>query len=312
MNILDSAYRIGQQMKTISIGREWTELYSELSETISPEAWDTFLKIPKELLHYYSFAHALDVIKENSERDDIPFLKDQLLELKASKQLKLLSELSITLGNNLNEMLKSSIAPTPVPKDFGQLQATPKLSRSIQDIHRAFQRSGILKSSLRFMDSKTNEFPNILQEFNHEKSGFPHVMDSRIRKLVCRLGATEEQKKLLNIMYLSDLIFEFTLQMVFEAHLNRVVHIDADSIIRSQVKDVKGIRPVYLNLNESMLSKVINEKGHFITVWLDGALQTAIITKRVVRYGKNLPRGFKVVINGYLYPESDVNLFINL
>ncbi|MDA8442077.1 MAG: hypothetical protein M0Z55_06840, partial [Peptococcaceae bacterium] len=66
MNILDSAYRIGQQMKTISIGREWKELYVQLSESISPEAWDTFLETSSRgFMHYYSFPHARAVIENN-------------------------------------------------------------------------------------------------------------------------------------------------------------------------------------------------------------------------------------------------------
>lgn len=309
MNILDSASRIGKQLKTISIGREWIDLYSELSRTISPEAWDTFLQLSRRRsLHYYSFAHALDVINENSVRDDIPFLIDQVHELRASQPLKHFSELSVTLGNNLNQMLKDSIAPTPIPKDFGELKASPKLSRSIQDIHRAFQRSGLLKSSLSFMDSNTNEFPTVIQDFTHKKSEFTNEMDPRIRKLLKRLATTADQEKLLTTMYLVDLVSELALQMVYEAHLDRIVHINPDSIIRSKVKDVKGIRPFYLTLNESMLG-IMKENGCFITLWLDGTSQTAIVTNRALQFRKNSHDGFKLKIKGYLYPQNDENLF---
>jgi len=312
MNILDSAYRIGQLMKTISIGSEWIELYSQLSESISPEAWDTFLKTPRASIHYYSFPHALEVIENNSTRTDIPeILQGQLQELKASPSLKRLSELSVTLGNNLEEMISSALAPRPIPKNFGLLQASPKLSRSIQDIHLAFQRSGILKSILRYIDPKTNEFPSIVNTFNQQKKSLSNHMNPKIRKLVRNLGAIEGQQKLLTVMSMSELILEITKQMVFESHLKRVVNIPSESIVRSVVKNVSGIRPVYLNLDVTMLSQ-INGNGHFMTVWLAGATQTAIMTRRRIQFGQKASNGFKMTMNGYLYPESDVSLLDQL
>jgi len=312
MSILDSAYQIGEQMKTISIGREWNALYSQLSESISQEAWDTYLKTSSRgLMHYYSFPHARDVIEDNSKRHDLPkILQDQLQELIAAEPLKRLCELSITLGNNLEKMIISSMAPRPLPKDFGQLRASAKLSRSIKDMHRAFQRSGILKSSLRYLDPKTDEFPDIVLAFNKEKN-LVHPMDRRIRKIVRRLGSTEQQQKLLSVMYILDLVLEITRQMVFESHLKRVANIPSESIVRSVVKNVKGIRPVCLSLDARMLSQM-NGTGHFMTVQLAGAAKTAIITRRRVQFGQDVPSGFKMTMNGYLYFESDVDLLNQL
>jgi len=308
MNILDAAYRIGQQMKTLPIGREWVELYKQLSQTISPEAWNTFLKTPSGFKHYYSFAHAMDVIEENSTRDDLPeFLKDQLQELIASQPLKRLSELSVTLGDNLLSMINNSLTPSPIPRDFGELRASPKLSRTIQDLHRAFQRSGILKSMLRYIDPETKELPSIYNTFNQEKSLIPHQLSPEIRKLVRNLGTNQEQQKLLTVMYISDLILEITGQMVFESHLGGVVDIPSDSIIRSVVKDVDGICPVYLRLDESMMSQ-LNRAGQFIIVWLGGATQIVILTRSKMQFGQKTPGGFKMTVNGYIYPKSDVNL----
>lgn len=313
MNMLDSAYRIGEQMKSISIGREWNELYAQLSESISPEAWDTFLKTSSRgFMHYYSFPHARNVIEDNGKRHDLPkILKDQLQELIASGPLKRLCELSVTIGNNLGELIISAMAPRPIPKDFGQLRASAKLSRSIQDMHRVFQRTGILKSSLRYLDPKTNEFPNVVLAFDQEKNLFSHPMDRRIRKVVRKLGSTEQLHKLLSVMYISDLILEITRQMVFESHLKLVTDIPSESIVRSVVKNVKGIRPVCLSLDMSMLS-LINGTGHFMTVRLAGAVQMAIITKRRVQFGQDVPSGFKMTMNGYLYLGSDVDLLNQL
>ena len=312
MSILDSAYQIGEQMKTISIGREWNELYSRLSESISQEAWDTYLKTSSRgLMHYYSFPHAREVIEDNSKRNDLPkILQDQLQELIATEPLKRLCELSITLGNSLEKMIISCMAPRHIPKDFGQLRASAKLSRSIKDMHRAFQRSGILKSSLRYMDPKTNQFPDVVLAFNKEKN-LVHPMDRRIRKIVRKLGSTEQQQKLLSVMYISDLVLEITRQMVFESHLKLVANISSESIVRSAVKNVKGIRPVCLSLDARMLSQM-NGTGHFMTVPLAGVKQTAIITRRRVQFGQDVPSGFKMTMNGYLYFESDVDLLNQL
>ncbi|MGG0934507.1 hypothetical protein ABHN11_00030 [Brevibacillus centrosporus] len=312
MNILDVAYRIGQQMKTIPIGREWIELYTQLTESISPESWETFLKTSRGLLNYYSFAHASEVIEENSLRNDLPqYLQEQLKELKASQQLKRLCELSIILGDNLNEMLTSAMAPRAIPKDFGKLQASPKLSRSIKDIHMAFQRSGILKSTLRYLDPKTNEFPSILNTFYEVKNSHATQMSSGIRKVVRNLGSTVELQRMLTVMYISDLLFDITKQMVFESHLKRIVNIPSESIVRAIVKNVKGIRPVYLSLDATMLT-MMKETSRFMVVQLAGTAYTVIITSRQLRIGRDVPDGFKMTIKGFLYPQSDVELLDQL
>lgn len=312
MNILDSAYRIGQQMKTISIGREWIELYTLLSESISPEAWDTFLNTPRGFLHYYSFAYAWDVIEKNSTRNDLPqFFQEQLQELKASQALKRLCELSVTLGDNLDRMITSAMDPCSLPKDFGQLLASPKLSRSIKDIHVAFQRSGILKRTLKYLNPKTKELPSILNTFHQEKNSYSNPMSSELRKVVRNLGSTEERQRMLTVLYISDLLFDITRQMVFESHLKRVVNIPSQSIVRAFVKNVKGIHPVYLSLDATMLTHM-KMPGYFMTVQLAGTTYTAIITNRQVRFGQDVPGGFKMTMKGYLYPESDVELLDQL
>lgn len=311
MNILDAAYRIGQQMKTLPIGREWLELYKQLSQTISPEAWDTFLKIPtsSNFTHYYAFANSMIMMEENNSRNDLPeVLQFYLKELIASQSLKHFTELSLILGRNLEEVMMKTLSPHPIPRDFGELRASPKLSRTIQDLHRTFQRAGVFKSMLRYIDPKTNELPSIYNMFIQEKSAISNEFSPKIRKLMRNIGVNHEQRKLLTVMYMSDWILEITKQMVFESHLERVTNIPSDSIVKSVVKDVNGICPIYLRMDSTMLG-LMNNPGKFVTVWLAGTSQTIIVTRRKVQFGQNVTSGFKMTMNGYMYPESDVNMF---
>lgn len=308
MNILDSAYRVGQQMKSISIGKEWFKLYEQLSETISPDTWDMFLNIPIGFNHYYSYPHALKVIEENFTRSDIPeYIQQQIHELKSSHYLKLFCELSVELGDNLEDMLKNVLAPHPIPKDFGKIQASPKLSRSIQDLHRSVQRSGVLKSTLKYYDIEKQDFPGLVDTFYEQKKEIVSPIDSRIRKLIRNIGFTDYQQKMLSALNFSDLIFDLTRQMVFESHLKRILFIPAKNIIRSVVKNVMEIQPVYLSLDASMLIE-INGRGHLIMAQLEDATYYAVITRRTIRLGKDIPEGLKISLKGYLYPEYEVNL----
>lgn len=311
MNILDAAYRIGQQMKTIPIGREWLELYKQLSQSISPEAWDTFIKMPtsKGFIHYYSFVNNMNIIEGNSTNDDLPeVLQLHLKELKASQTLKQFTELSLTLGRNLEDVIMKSLLPNTIPRDFGELRASPKLSRTIQDLHRAIQRSGVFKSMLRNKDLLTNSIPNIYNTFIQEKSAISNEFSPRIRRLIRNIGVNHDQQQFLTEMYMLEWIIEITRQMVFESHLERVANIPSDSIVKSVVKDVNGICPIYLKVDATMLS-LINSPGIFMTVWLTGTSYTALLTRRKLNFGKNVTSGFKMTMNGYLYPESDMNLF---
>ncbi|GIO10088.1 hypothetical protein J31TS6_61160 [Brevibacillus reuszeri] len=312
MNILDSAYRVGQQMKSIHVGKTWVELYAQLSESISPETWDMFLKIPSGFMHYYSYPHALKLIEENSTRSDISeFMLHQMQELKSSQQLKLFCELSVELGDNLNEMVKSVLAPHPIPKDFGKIQASPKLSRSIQDLHRSVQRSGIFKSTLKYYDPKNQDYPSLINAFYEQRNAFSSPIDPRIRKLILKIGSNDYQQKMLSAFHFTDLVFDLTRQIVFESHLKRIPIIPSENIIRSVLKNVNGIQPVYLSLDASML-RDINDRSHLIMAQLKGATYFTVITRRRISWGKEIPEGLKISMKGYLYPEYDVDLLEQL
>jgi hypothetical protein len=308
MNILDAAFRIGQNMSTIPEGREWFDLYTVVSQSISSESWDTFLQIPKGFMHYYSFPYAWNVVEENSKREDLPKdLKGQLTELIASQSLKQLCDLSLKLGNNLNLMITSILAPHPIPKNFGQLQASLKLIRSIQDMHFVFQRAGLVRQMFRYLDPRRRAFPDVVDTFQQEKKSFTHPLHRGIRRVIRALGSTEEQLRLLKLVHMSDLLLDLARQMVFESHLGQVVFVPNENIVRCSVRDVYGIHVIFLGLNELMLP-LMQWHGHFITLRFAGASGTAIITRCQMRFGQVVSGGFKMHMMGYLYPNSDEEL----
>lgn len=309
MNVLDAASRIGQQMKTIPLGREWIELYTAVASTVSPEAWDTLLKIPIGYLHYYSFPYAMDIINNNEAREDIPnFLRDTLVELKQSAALQRLCELSVALGKNLNEMVQSTLTPNTIPKDFGQLTASPKLSRSIQDLHTVIQRSRMLHSLFRYLDPTTKQFPTIVDRFYERQRTLRHPLNRQIRSMINDLAQNEEQRTLLSLIYKTDLLLELVKQLVFEAHANRVVEIPIEAVLRVSVRDCGGIQPILVRLDPSQIG-FLNSHSSFAKITVNGSRRTILIRGLQIKFRTRDATQFKMHLTGYLYPESDVNVF---
>ncbi|WAH38118.1 hypothetical protein [Alicyclobacillus dauci] len=308
MNIIEAALRVGQQLKTIDEGKELVETYDSVKQSLSAEYVSTFRKASKGMRHFFSFPYALALLEGNSVREDLPEpFKDEIKIIIGSKEVNRLSMLSEKVGQNLEQMLMEAMNPQTTPKTFGRLNSTIKLQRALQDFRFTLQRSGIIQQLFTFLDPKTRQLPPIVGQFEKHKSTMPHPFSRDIRRTISEMASAEQERRLLTTVYVFSVLLDLVKQMVFESLLNEVIEIPENCIDAIAIRHAGHIRVLSMRLSPAMMG-IMSWHGHFAQLRIAGLNETAIVTRKNLRWGQSVSDGFRLRVQGYFYPDTDGNI----
>ncbi|MED2981299.1 hypothetical protein P4311_07590 [Bacillus thuringiensis] len=306
MNVAEAAHRVGEALKKTDKGRELTDLINKLVKTVSSEVWDSFHKLyvsggKRGLIHYYSLTQAYSIIEGHKDNEELPsFLKGHVESILSINDFQQLADLGNYFGKAIDELILNVMGPM-VPKEFAGETAKPKLKRAIQDLHVSFQRTGLLRYMMTNVKDKQEKLSIITSSYNARRE--PFSLTKANRRLIRELSDNRDDRKILLFYEIFGGMLDFIKQLIFETHINEIVCLERDTLIKEKIVHLHGI-DLFMNKNYDVS---ILGRGHIILIKERNQYRFGLMKERSFSF--NRERGGIVSIKGYLYPEDDNKIF---
>lgn len=301
MNIAETAFRVGIQLRKYEKGLHLIELYDKVKSKTSNEAWNLFTRYFRisGIINYFSIPYAYNFIKRNKDNEKVTkYFKKEIDEILSIEEFKELCSLSEFFGNALDKLILDIISPT-VPNSFAGIVAKPKLKRAIQDLHVAIQRTGFLPSAAKIYQKRYK----VLSIFDQQRKKFPFTKENR--DFIYELSKNEEEKEALFYNESMNSLIEFIKELIFEAHLGIFESIEYKLIKKEITKTFNKLILFKYHFVDNYFN---NTEGCLIQINNRNKYSYGLVLNKYSQFNSDR---FKTKYRGILYPEKDTNIFIN-
>lgn len=307
MNVSDAAYRTGIALKKSENGRKHKELYDKLCNELSPEAKQHILEILNSFKfvgfghHFRSFLILNDILEENRDNE---FFKAYIEEVFSKEEYFELLKLSDKIAQELEVTIQNLYKVNEPIKYFGTSQeVVPKLRRALQDLQIQISRSGFQEWVI-LNNTNQNRILSLTKDYERERESMPFSKKNGLLRI--RLATEDGDLEILNKMETIILMMGYVKQIIFNAHLDNIVELNVNQLLKYRLRNIDGIKIGVLKINDEAFFN-----PSFLIKLHNGYKVNYGIVKNFNSHFQNRGEYFDVQtkISVYLFPENDTNFF---
>ncbi len=303
MNIANTSYKVGLELRKSKEGKELLLLYKEAQESLPLQTWKDFEKVGQKKWgkHYFSYPYGLAIFEANQEQDLPLSLREDIEKVLHSDAIKLFCNRCEKLGMALEEVAKGIFTPT-IPRKFAGIDTPPKLVRALQDLSIACQKTGLLKFFAR--NYKSKDFQEKMEEFDTKRINLCSTPFShQIRKLARGMANDKISIESIYKMEAFAAILDVLKQVIFESHLDLIYDLKNDDIKIFKKREINKLAIFSIQLNEYMFD-IMNWNGSIIMFDIENRTHFGLVKRKQLSW-ENQESPLKIGIKGMIYPYDD-------